>query len=217
MLSNIYTRSYVRTITKQLRDKITYIPDKGVTVGFQSLYKKNTNGTYTKRQDPILPSIACYIFANQDGFIGLGRWATPERRGVRRFPLFVIEIWARNIMERDQIASFVEQTMFESIRYFQTKGIRRIELLESQPKQYDPTDKIVMNVSHVMTQVQRWVLTYRLTINHIWHTEEDGLGTIQRVDFEDSTYGTWSTGGGFIDPLINNILQIWEDNMNIGL
>ena len=121
------------------------------------------------------------------------------------------------MIERDNIASLVEQSMFQSLRYFQKNGIRGIELMSSQPKQYDPTDKIVMNVSHVMTRIQRWILVYRLTVDHVWQTEEEGRGTIQKVRFEDATYGTWSTSGGFIDPLLNDFIKIWEDNIDIGL
>ena len=158
MLSSIYTKSYLKLITKRLHDTITYMPSGGVSVGFKDIFKKDkTTGEYTLRNNAVLPSISCYIFGNQDAFAGLGRWLTPTKQGIRRNPLVVIEVWARTMIERDSIASFVEQAMFQNLRYFQKNGIRGIELMSSQPKQYDPTDKIVMNVSHVMTQIQRWI------------------------------------------------------------
>lgn len=221
MQSNEYVADYTKTIVKYLRDNITYIPEKSLRVGFPDWWDrtKDSNGKweYTGKLSVTLPAIACYEFDSNEMFQGLGRWMNKDKRGVRDQAIFIIEIWARNQLERDQIKTMVRRHMFEGRKHFQENGIRNIDLIRARTALFDPSDRIMISVSHVIAQVQRIMMTYRVTIDKIFTTESDGVGVIEQVQFEDETYGTWQTAGGGFDLFVNKWFNLYEDNIDLGV
>jgi len=192
-----------------------------IKIAFKGLYEYDSSTkTYSLRRDIQFPALAGSIFMDEDEMIGLGLWADQEHRGTRDKVLFMLDLWARNNMERDLAYAIIRKIMFQSQYYFASKGIRNIELYRVMTRQYDAGDRIVQGASHVTTRVQRIQLIYRLTVEQVWEPAQEGIGTIGTILIEDTGVGetvNWSVGGGFAEPAILNLFDLWEDNINIGV
>nr|URC17125.1 MAG: hypothetical protein [Lokiarchaeota virus Ratatoskr Meg22_1012] len=217
VLSKYYVKDYTRIILNRIKEKQTFIKREFVGVGFKGIYEYNKNtGNYDLRRDVNFPAIAGYLLMDQEEHMGLGLWATQDHRGVRDNPLFVLDIWAKNRMELDLAYSIIRRIMFQEQFYFQSKGIRDISLYRTTHRQYDAGDRIVQGASHVTTRVQRLVMLYRLKVEKVWDTTQEGIGTIGTIIITDTGVGetvTWTIGGGFADPLILDLFNLSEDNI----